>query len=368
MNRTEELINQIKYYADAYYSGKELISDKEYDAMIEELRVLDPENPLIAGMAGDEDEEIASAAGYTKMKHSLTTGTLDKCMTVDAFKDWTRRHPSKEYQVSSKMDGAGFELQYKDGQIIHLISRGDGYTGFDKIKLVKYLKLPKELILKSEFSVRGEFELSNSAFKSHKCFADKKNPRNAGSGLMNKKFEEYTDEEIDALQYMKFFAYDVRGPEFDFDTKAEVFNFLSNLGFAVPENKVCHTVDEILEFREKLSKERGTDNEEFAIDGIVIFENKLDTEDQLEKVQKKATALKFDLMIAESTLIGIDWSMSGASITPVGIIEPVELDGTTVTRANLCNLNIINNHGIRIGDKIRIAKMGEIIPRILCKA
>ena len=366
MNRTEELINQIKYYADAYYAGKELISDKEYDAMIEELRVLDPENPLIAGMAGDEDEEVASAAGYTKMDHKLITGTLDKCMTVEAFKDWERKHHWYDYHVSSKMDGAGFEAQYEKGKLVHLISRGDGYTGFDKIKLAQYLDIPKTLNYPATMSVRGEFELSNTGFRTHKCFADKKNPRNAGSGLMNKKFEEYTDEEIDALKYMQFFAYDVLGPEFV--TKSEVFKCLEGNGFKTPVNKVCKTVDEILKFREELAKKRGTDEEEFAIDGIVIFINKFDAKDQHERIQKNATALKFDLMIAESTLIGIDWSMSGASLTPVGIIEPVELDGTTVTRANLCNLNIINNHGIRIGDKIRIAKMGEIIPRILCKA
>lgn len=365
MNRTEELINQIKYYADAYYSGKELISDKEYDAMIEELRVLDPENPLIAGMAGDEDEEVASAAGYTKMDHKLVTGTLDKCMTVEAFKDWIRRHPYKEYDVSSKMDGAGFEVQYENGKLAHLISRGNGYTGFDKLKIAQYLKFPKTVPNNLTMQVRGEFELGNKAFKSHKCFEDKKNPRNAGSGLMNKKFEEYTDEEIDALQYMQFFAYDVRGVEFV--TKSEMFDFLKECGFTLPEHKVCKNVDEILKFRETLSKVRGTEEEDFAIDGIVIFENRMDYKDQLEKVQKNATALKFDLMIAESTLIGIDWSMSGASLTPVGIIEPVELDGTTVTRANLCNLNIINNHGIRIGDKIRIWKRGEIIPQIFAK-
>lgn len=100
----EELIEKITYYADAYYSGKEIISDKEYDALIEQLRVLDPENELIAGMAGDEDEDEANAAGYKKVDHILTTGTLSKCMTVEAFKEWSDKHPV-QYHVSAKEDG-----------------------------------------------------------------------------------------------------------------------------------------------------------------------------------------------------------------------------------------------------------------------
>ena len=110
----EELIEKIKYYADAYYSGREEISDANYDALIEQLRVLDPENELIAGLAGDEDEAEANAAGYKKVDHILTTGTLSKCMTVEAFKEWSDKHPI-QYHVSAKEDGCSMELVYRNG-------------------------------------------------------------------------------------------------------------------------------------------------------------------------------------------------------------------------------------------------------------
>lgn len=368
MNRTEELVEQIKYYADAYYAGKEEISDKEYDALIEELRVLDPENPLIAGMAGDEDEYVANAAGYKKMNHILTTGTLDKAMELNVFEKWCKTHNKYGYHISSKMDGCSQELVYENGSLIHMISRGDGYTGYDKLSLTKYLKVPANVPANFTGSIRGEFELSNKGFKSHKVFEKMKNPRNAGSGLLNKKAEDLKPEEIDAMKEMKFFAYDVKTKDRTFKSKTEVFEFLSSvLGFDLPVWRTAKTYDEVVKFREELSKDRGTEKEEFAIDGIVVFEDIFDEEDQKEKVQKNAIAVKFDLMVAEGTILDIEWSMAGAYLTPVAIMTPMYLDGTTVQRANLCNLNIIQKLGIKIGDKVRVVKRGEIIPQVLCK-
>ena len=167
MRDKEFLVNEIKRLANLYYSGYEEVNDKTYDALIEELRVLDPENPLIAGMAGDEDEDVANAAGYKKMNHILTTGTLDKAMTLDVFEKWCKTHNKYGYHISSKMDGCSQELVYENGSLIHMISRGDGYTGYDKLSLTKYLKVPANLPTDFTGSTRGEFELSNKGFKSH---------------------------------------------------------------------------------------------------------------------------------------------------------------------------------------------------------
>lgn len=365
----DELISKIKEAADAYYSGRELMSDKEYDALIEELRTVDPDNPIIAGLAGDEDEQEANAAGYPKIKHRLTTGTLSKAMTLEVFEKWVKSHKGP-YHVSDKMDGAGSELVYENGKLVHLISRGNGYYGYDKLALAKYLPIPTELPgLKDTVSIRGEFELSNAVFKSHNCFKNMKNPRNAGSGLLNKKVDDLTAEEIDAMKELKFFAYDILlEKEFSSkDHKSVIFQLLKGMGFETPVNRVCQTYDEVIQFREERSKIRGTDAEEFATDGIVVFEERLDAKDQLEKIQKKAIAIKYDLMVAEGTILDIEWSMAGAYLTPVAIMTPMELDGTTVQRANLCNLNIISKLGIKIGDKVKVWKRGEIIPQIFAK-
>lgn len=361
MKTKEELVTEIKRLANAYYNGEELVSDKVYDALIEELRTIDPENELIAGLAGDEK----NSAGYPKMNHALVTGTLTKAMTLEVFEKWVKNHKGP-YHCSSKMDGAGFELQYENGKLVHLISRGNGYSGFDKLPLAQYLGIPKTIAEKATCSIRGEFELSNHGFKTHKCFESMKNPRNAGSGLLNKKASELTAEEIDAMKEIKFFAYDYLSKEMP-AKKSEVFEKLTGLGFTVPENAKCKTYNEVVAFREKLTETRGTDNEEFAIDGIVVFEDIQDVNDQKEKVQKNAIAIKFDLMVAIGTILDIEWNLNGSYLTPIAIMTPMQLDGTTVQRAKLCNLSIIKKLGIKIGDKVRVAKMGEIIPKVLSK-
>lgn len=364
MSKITDLENRIRELANAYYSGNELVSDEEYDELLEELRVLDPENELIAGLAGDEKD--TNSAGYVKMQHNLTTGTLSKAMTLEVFEKWIKSHKGP-YHCSSKMDGAGCELQYENGKLVHLISRGNGYTGFDKIPLVKYLNIPSELSKPFTGSIRGEFELSNKGFKSHAIFADKKNPRNAGSGLLNLKVDDIKTEEIAAMKDIHFFAYDILTKDKTFQRKSEIFEYLTNLDFEVPVNITASSYDDIIQFREKMSKERGTENEQFAIDGIVVFEDVYDIEDQKEKIQKRAIAVKFDLMVSEGTILDIEWSISGSYLTPVAIMTPMQLNGTTVTRANLCNLSIINKLGVKIGDRIRVCKRGEIIPQILCK-
>jgi DNA ligase (NAD+) len=361
MRDKEFLVKEIKRLANLYYSGVEEVDDKTYDLLIEELRAIDPENELIAGMASDE----TNAAGYKKMNHNLITGTLRKAMELNEFEKWVCSHKGS-YHCSEKLDGQGFELVYENGVLTHLVSRGDGYTGFDKITLAKYLNIPHTLPQKGNVSVRGEFELSNNGFRTFDIFKEMKNPRNAGAGLLNKKAEDLTDEEIKAMGEIHFFAYDAIG--LDVKTKSDLFQKLEELGFKVPKNKVCNSYEEVVEFRSELAKVRGTDEENFAIDGVVVFENLLDAEDQKEKVQKKAIAIKFELEIGIGEILDIEWSLSGSYLTPVAIMTPMELAGVVVERANLCNLNNIQKLGIKIGDKVKVMRRGEVIPRVMSKA
>ncbi|MCF0126170.1 MAG: hypothetical protein HUJ68_10540 [Clostridia bacterium] len=357
-----ELENLIDNYATAYYNGEEIVSDKEYDALIEELRAVDPENKRIPGMAGEEK----NPAGYVKVPHILTTGTLEKAMTTSSFEDWFNKKSKvgvKKYHISTKMDGIGCELQYENGELAHFVSRGDGYTGFDKMALAEYVNLPRKTG-EGNFSVRGELEVKNNLFKDP-YFNGKKNPRNAVAGLFNRKASELNDEDKRILSNVYFVAYDYKGSDMP-KTKSEVFNKLVSLTFKVPANKTVSTLDEVYEFRNFYAEERMKE-EYFALDGIVIFDDKIDTTDQLEKVQKSAIALKFDLTIAITKIVGVDWSYKGRYFNPIAVLEPVELEGTTVTHANLCNLNLINKLGIKIGDKVAIAKKGEIIPQVQYK-
>lgn len=362
MRTIKELERIIKRAANDYYSGQESMSDKEYDALIEELRALDPTNELIPGLAGDEK----NPAGYIKVPHILTTGTLEKAMTTSSFETWfnkKKKAGTKEFHLSTKMDGIGCELQYEDGVLSHFVSRGDGFSGFDKMALAEYVDIPKATG-KGDFQVRGELEVKNNIFKDA-YFLGKKNPRNAIAGLFNRKASELTDEDKRILSNVHFVAYDYKGSDMP-STKAAVFEKLEKMSFTIPANKVVKTLDEVFDFR-NIYGEMRTNDDYFALDGIVIFDNNIDTKDQLEKVQKSAIALKFDLTIAVTKIVGIDWNYKGRYFNPIAVLEPVELDGTTVTHANLCNINLINKLKIKIGDTVAIAKKGEIIPQVQYK-
>lgn len=363
MKTIAELEEIIKNAANAYYSGQEIMTDKEYDLLIEELRAQDPNNELIPGLAGDE----TNPAGYVKVPHILTTGTLDKAMTTSVFETWfnkKKKAGTKKFNISTKQDGIGIELQYENGKLTHFVSRGNGFTGFDKIALIDYMPSIPKIITKNKCSLRGELEVKNSLFKDP-YFAGKKNPRNAVAGLFNRKASELDNDDKRILSRVNFIAYDYRSDEMP-STKEEIFNLIESLGFLTPAHETVSTLEEVYAFRNKYGELRTQDNQ-FALDGIVIFDDEVDYCDQLEKVQKSAIALKFDLTIAITKMIGIDWNYKGRYFNPIAVLEPVELDGTTVTHANLCNINLINKLGIKIGDKVAIAKKGEIIPQVQYK-
>lgn len=364
MRTIAELENIITKAANDYYSGKESMTDKQYDALIEELRALDPNNPLIPGLAGDE----TNPAGYPKVNHILTTGTLDKAMTTSVFEKWfnnKKKSGTKRFNISTKQDGIGIELQYENGKLVHFVSRGTGFSGFDKIALVDYMpSIHKEISATGKCQLRGELEVKNVLFKDP-YFAGKKNPRNAVAGLFNRKASELNNDDKRILSQVNFIAYDYRGENMP-STKEESFKLIESLGFLTPAHETVSTLEEVYAFRNKYGELRSSDDY-FALDGIVIFDDIIDAKDQLEKIQKSAIALKFDLTIAISKIIGIDWNYKGRYFNPIAVLEPVELDGTTVTHANLCNLSIITNLGIKIGDTIAVAKKGEIIPQIQYK-
>lgn len=366
MRTIEELETIIKNAANAYYSGQEVMTDKEYDLLIEELRALDPDNELIPGLAGDE----TNPAGYVKVPHILTTGTLDKAMTTSVFETWfnkKKKTGTKRFHISTKQDGIGCELQYENGKLVRLVSRGDGFSGFDKIVFADYVNTINKTIpdLSNKSQVRGELEVRNELFKDP-YFEGKKNPRNAVAGLFNRKASELSDEDKRILSQVVFIAYDYHSDGHQPNTKSAIFDLLTSMSFITPAHETVTTLDEVYAFRDKYGELRSQDNQ-FALDGIVIFDDEVDYHDQLEKVQKSAIALKFDLTIAITKMIGIDWNYKGRYFNPIAVLEPVELDGTTVTHANLCNLNLINKLGIKIGDKVAIAKKGEIIPQVQYK-
>ena len=345
--------------AEAYYNGNEIMSDAEYDALINKLKEIDPTNPLCAnGLAASD-----SNGNEKKIKHTMTTGTLSKCANTDELKDWAKRQTTKRYSLELKIDGSSMELKYEHGKFVQAITRGDGFNGLDRTETLNLMTFPKAL--KSDYtgSVRSEMVIYNSDFDAR--FASKNaNPRNTVAGIINRKFESLTASDKEDLSYIHAVAYDADG---DFTTQEELIAWLKEEGFEVTNQVLVDAKDMVSvadNLRENLRKEIAAGNIKFNCDGIVIKANDIDRKDRQLKTPKRDVALKPELETAVSKIIGIVWEMAGSTLNPVAVIEPVKLEGTTVSRASLSNLNKMKTLGVEIGKMAVISKHGQIIPMI----
>ena len=346
-----ELEQKIKAFADDYYNGNEQITDKEYDNLIAQLRVETPDSPLLDAICG-EDKHID---GFKKGTHYLITGTLAKLRDEQELCEWFGKHPGT-YFVEFKVDGAGLELKYQNGQLIEAVTRGDGDNGdiiTDNIR--KIATVPQQLKDQFTGSIRGEVILYHNNFK--KFFSDKANPRNATAGCM--KHLDGSD-----CEKLNFIAYDVKDPAGIIDaSEQQKLDFLQQNGFVIPAYKVFSDVESILNWRAEIAAKR--DSIDYDIDGIVLKSAVSNPADLMNHTPKfSQVALKFDLAAAITKVIAISWSLSGTYMTPVAEVEPVYLDGTTVVHANLFNCSIMRDLGVKVGSTVVVVKKGQIIPYI----
>lgn len=349
--------------AEAYYNGEEIMSDAEYDALINKLKEIDPTDPLCAnGMAAAD-----SCGNEKKIAHTMTTGTLAKCANIDELKEWaSKKKTAKRYSLELKIDGSSMELQYIAGKFVKAITRGDGATGLDRTATLNLMNFPKSIDPSFTGSIRAEMVIYNEDFKAR--FATKNaNPRNAVAGIINRKFETLTEEDKNDLQFIHAITYDVMGKEFE--TQTELMNWLSNNCFF--EISPHTTVDGYLDLiasadyiREHLRERIANGEIKFNCDGVVIKADVIDREDRQLKTPKRDVALKPELETAVSEIVDIVWEMAGSTLNPVAVIKPVQLEGTTVTRASLSNLAKMMKLGIEIGKMAVIKKSGQIIPMI----
>lgn len=357
-NQIEELLLKA---AEAYYNGNEIMSDAEYDALINKLKEIDPTNPLCAnGLAASD-----SNGSEKKINHTMTTGTLSKCANIDELKDWASKKTAKRYSLELKIDGSSMELQFINGKFVKAITRGDGATGLDRTDTLNLMNFPKSIDPTFTGSIRAEMVIYNEDFKA--SFATKNaNPRNAVAGIINRKFETLSTEDKNDLRFIHAICYDVMGKEFE--TQTELMDWLSNTCFfeitphsTVDAKNLISSADYI---REHLRERIANGEIKFNCDGVVIKADVIDREDRQLKTPKRDVALKPELETAVSEILDISWEMAGSTLSPVAIIKPVQLEGTTVSRVSLSNLAKMMDLGVEIGKMAVISKHGMIIPMI----
>ena len=387
--RVLELERLIKHNQDLYYNGQPEISDADFDELWDELKTLNPSDPILARVGAD------ALDGWPKARHLIPMGSQEKASAPEPFLEWCAKVHHPEYLVQYKLDGASLEMQYQDGKLVRAVTRGDGTIGDEITPNVLKMKGVRPA-LPEDFTggVRGEVLMPHAIHDSR--YADKANCRNAANGLMKRKDGEGSGDLIvicyDALgdspaaqvkaaragagrpakpgrTAVQAGLFDDAGPgtadggrSLPFADELEKLEWLKRMGFETVPLVVCRTPEEVIDYRAKVMEIRP--GLPYDIDGLVVKPRRIDPEDMKRARPERQIAFKFSLEEAVTTLRSVEWSESGASYTPIAVVDPVRLAGTTVQRANLCNTNIISGLGLRIGSRVVITKRGEIIPKI----
>ena len=354
MTRIEELEKLISKYQKSYYDGEGEISDAEFDKLWDELKSLDPNNPILHKVGAD-------SGNFAKVQHVMPMGSQEKAANPEEFLAWANKHQYDQYLVEYKLDGASLELQYENGYLVRAVTRGDGSIGDDITANARKMGGVNAAIYKDgqlvpfTGGVRGEVIMTHQVHKDY--FSDKANCRNAANGLMKRK-------DGQGSEFLKLITYDALSTDGKsyFTNEEEKIRWLMDCGFNVVKLVICKSPDRVIAYRAKVMEERK--DIEYDIDGLVIKERKINLEDARRARPDHQIAFKFSLEEAVSTLRQVEWSINGGTYTPVAIFDEVELNGTRVQRASLANPDKMRQLGVRIGSHVVVVKRGEIIPKI----
>jgi DNA ligase (NAD+) len=362
--RVDELARRVERYRASYYAGTPEISDAAYDAIEDELRALAPTHPVLA--------KVGSAALVTeweKARHEIPMGSLNKVTNEEEFRGWLARCDellAKEGQpsiasdlfVAEKLDGISIEVIYRNGKLADAITRGDGFVGERITSNVARMKgVPARIADKRAMSVRGEIVLRLSDMKKH-FPAEHTSPRNTAAGT-SKRFDGQGAEHLTVL------FYDV-ADHLDIAAEQDKFAWLRGLGFATP--RTAHgSVEDVLAVYRRYEKElRG--GLDYEIDGLVVYANSLGAQTRLGELNRRprgAIAFKFSSPAKVSKVVEVRWDTgSSGRVTPVAIVEPVELAGATVQRASLHNAGLVRALGIGPGDEVLVSRRNDVIPYV----
>ncbi|MEA4972642.1 MAG: NAD-dependent DNA ligase LigA [Candidatus Metalachnospira sp.] len=364
MERMKELIDILNKASKAYYQeDSQIMSDHEYDKLYDELSVLEKESGVIYGGSPTQRVGFSVLSSLQKVKHESPILSLDKTKSTERLSTWLG---SNEGVISWKLDGLTIVLTYNNGTLERAVTRGNGEVGEDITHNANYFKnLPKKISFNGELNLRGEGIISYSEFERINSELDDeevyKNPRNLCSGTVRQ-----LNSKIAADRNVMFYAFTlVHAEGNEFKTKSEQLDFLKNLGFEVVEHFIVYAED--IEKKVKMFAEKIVRND-FASDGLVLTYNNIEYSRSLgitAKFPRDSIAFKWNDETAETTLMEVVWNTSRTGrINPVAVFEPVDIEGSTVNRASVHNVSVMEELKLGKGDRIKVYKANMIIPQV----
>lgn len=380
LDEIENLRTEINHHNDLYYQKSEPeISDQQFDQLLERLRELETQHPELITPDSPTQRVGGKADSLRPFTHTVPLMSLDNSYDLDDLKAFTERCEKLaegrklDYVAELKIDGLSVSLHYENGLLVSGATRGDGQTGDEvtqNVRTIKTIPLKLKKDAPPHAEVRGEVFLSRSQFdrinaelemQGEKTFA---NPRNCASGTLR-----MLDSQVVASRRLDMFPYDAfSGSGKMFDTHWENFEWCERNGFHVnPHRRLCKNFAELSEFIGEMEGIR--DSLDYDIDGVVVKVNSTALQQEFgatSKAPRWAIAYKYPARKAFTKLLDILVSVGRTgALTPIAILEPALLAGTTVGRASLHNEDEIERLDLLIGDTVEIEKSGEIIPQVL---
>lgn len=379
--RIKELRATLEYHAKKYYDeDKPEITDYEYDMMMNELKSLEKQFPELI----DKESLTQKVGGHVKegfkqVEHEVPLQSLQDVFSYDELRDFDDRVKKQlhdgganlKYVVETKIDGLSMAIEYKDGKFVKAATRGNGLIGEDVSANALTIKsIPKELKEPINIIVRGEVFIGSKEFEKlneerevlgQSLFA---NARNAAAGSLRQ-----LDSKITKTRPLDIFIFNVQKLENNpFNSHYEQLNYLDKLGFNVnPVRILCNNIDEAIDAITKIGEDR--ENLSFGIDGAVIKVDNLDYREELGttfKTPRWAIAYKYPPEQKETLLKDIICQVGRTgAITPMAILEPVKVAGSTISKTTLHNEDFIKEKDLKIGDRVIIQKAGDVIPEVV---
>ena len=372
MEEMQKLVELLNNYAYHYYVlDKPIISDAEYDKLYDQLQDLEKKLGIVLPNSPTNRVGDTVVSNFTKVTHKMRLYSLDKCQSTEGLNKWIQdaleEEPNVDFTLEYKFDGLTIVCTYNNGLLVSCATRGNGIVGEDVTLQVKTIKsVPLSIPFKGELIVQGEgmITLSNLKKFNQRYPQDAlKNARNAVSGAIRN-----LDPRETAKRNLDWYCYNILYAEGkSFLTQVEMFEFLKQNGFLISPYKLFKTPQSIIQ--EIKNVDDNKNNLDILIDGMVVKINQIKIRDEFgytSKFPKWAMAYKFEAQELTTILKDVIWQVGRTGkVTPIALIEPVNLSGATIYRATLNNYMDILRKNISIGSRVFVRRSNEVIPEIM---